>query len=101
MAWHVAHELDRVEITLYLPKDPQDRSAVMQVAGRASTRRANLWTYQELFDPSIDTEKGYGIGDAVHHVTLVCLQDRPNTLERLNFALRGGLAWHQDELPGM
>lgn len=93
------HKLETVEITLYLPEPDDLRTASMKVAGRASTKRANLWTYQEHFDIEVDAAKGYGIGDAAHHVTLVCVQDRPNTLERLNFALRGGLAWHQDELP--
>lgn len=101
MAWHVNHTLETVEITLWLPGPDDVGVTSMRAAGRASTRRANLWTYQEHFEPDVDREKGYGIGDAVHHVALVCLQDRPNTLERLNFALRGGLAWHQDELPGL
>lgn len=96
-----SHRLEEVQITLYLPGEHDSGVTSMRVAGRASTKRANLWTYQEHFDPSLDAEKGYSVSDAVHHVALVCLQDRPNTLARLDFALRGGLSWSQDELPGL
>lgn len=80
----------------------EDRQAyALAVSGRSETKRANLWTYQELFTPELDQEKGYSAADALHHVALVCIQDRPNSLERLQFALRGGIAWSQEEIfPG-
>lgn len=68
------------------------------VNGRSLTRRANLWSYHEVFDTELCVEKGYGVADALHHIALVCLQDKPSSLERLNFALAGGLAYTQDPL---
>lgn len=91
------HRLERVEITLVLPDEARRTDVTIRAAGRASTRRADLWTYQETLDAWPDVEKGYGAGDALNHIALVCMQDRPNTLDRLQFALRGGLAWEQGE----
>lgn len=99
--WNVSHNLESVELTLWMPKPDESDAHSIRAAGRASTKRANLWTYQETFDDALSAEKGYSAADALHHIALVCMQDRPNSLERLNFALRGGLAWHQDELPGL
>lgn len=62
------------------------------------TRRDSLWTYAETFDPSVAHEKGYEVHDALAHIALVCLQDRPTGLSGLNFALRGGVAWECDTL---
>ena len=92
------HRLARVEFTLHLPVDPADRSSVMRATGYSDTKRAALWNYHEAFDSVLDNEKGYGVADALHHVALVALQDRPNSLDRLQFALRGGLAWEQSQM---
>lgn len=92
------HRLNRVEFTLYLPRYDHAVSSEMRAAGYSDTKRAALWHYHEAFDHVLDAEKGYGVGDALHHVALVALQDRPNSLDRLEFALRGGLAWEQAPL---
>lgn len=92
------HRLHRVEFTLHLPHDPGDRSSVMRASGHSDTRRAALWHYHEAFDSTIDAEKGYGVADALHHVALVALQDRPSSLDRLQFSLSGGLAWEQGQM---
>lgn len=94
----VQHRLDRVEITLNLATSAIDGSMGLQVVGRAQSKRAALWTYHESFHPEQDLEKGYSLGDAVHHVTLVCVQDRPSSLDRLDFALRGGLSYGEQTL---
>lgn len=96
----IRHRLDSVELTVRMD-DGEDGSASLAAHGRSTTRRANLWTYQEHFDPEVVAAKGYSLSDAVAHIVLVCQQDRPNTLERLNFALSGGVSYVQDELwPG-
>lgn len=92
------HKLDRVDISLYLPRYPHAVSSEMRATGYSDTRRASLWHYHEAFDHVLDAEKGYGCADAAHHVALVALQDRPNSLDRLEFALRGGLAWEQGQM---
>lgn len=101
MAWKVNHQLESVELTLWLPKPDEYADVTIKAVGRASTKRAALWVHQELFNDELDAQKGYGPADALHHILLVAMQDRPNSVERLNFALSGGLTWCQDELPGM
>lgn len=95
--WRTKHMLTSIEARLSIPHPVDRLQCVLTVHGRSVTKRANLWTYQEYFDLELMTEKGYSAADALHHIALVCLQDQPNTLERLNFALRGGLAWEQGE----
>lgn len=95
------HRLHSIEARLVLPVEGEPQAFGLAVHGRSETKRGNLWSYQELFTPELDHQKGYSVADALHHVALVCIQDRPNSLERLNFALRGGLAYHEDEMfPG-
>ena len=97
----VQHKLDRVEITVNLATSAIDGSIGFQAVGRAMSKRSALWTYHESFGQDVDREKGYGIGDAASHVVLVCVQDRPNSLDRLDFALQGGLSYGDEEMfPG-
>lgn len=95
---HVQHKLQAVEFRLVLPNLAGSTPATIRASGRSDTKRGDLWTYVEAFDEEIDRAKGYGAADALHHISLVALQDRPNTMDRLDFALRGGLAWHQESL---
>lgn len=95
----IRHNLTSVEIKVHLYDEEGNPCASIAAHGRSSTKRANLWSYQEFFDPTTDSAKGYSLSDAVSHILLVCQQDRPNTLERLNFALRGGLSYVEEELP--
>lgn len=92
------HRLDRIEITVKWGAGEGSPVDTMQVVGRSDTKRANLWSYVEAFEPEADRAKGYSLYDAVAHVTLACQQDRPNSLARLKFSLSGGLAWDQDSL---
>nr|CRY97735.1 hypothetical protein [uncultured prokaryote] len=92
------HKLDRVELALNLATSAIDGSIGLQVVGRAQTKRAALWTYHESFAEDVTLEKGYGIGDALSHIGLVVVQDRPDSVERLDFALKGGLAYGERSL---
>lgn len=94
----IQHKLDSVEIKLHLYDEEGNPCASIAVHGRSNTKRANLWSYQEFFDPTVDSVKGYSVSDAISHIVLVAQQDRPNTLDRLRFALSGGLSYQQDEL---
>lgn len=95
---HPHHRLNSVELRLRLDPQPAGLSTVLRVAGRSDTRRADLWTYEESFAPDDYSSKGYGPSDAMAHIALVCIQDQPNTLSRLHFALNGGLGWEQQHL---
>lgn len=94
----VQHRLDRVELHLDLRDPVGDGEVGIRAVGRSETSRTALWTYQETFLPSCHTEKGYGPADALHHISLVCQQDRPNSIERLDFALRGGISYEQSSM---
>ena len=93
-----AHLLSSIEarLTIPLPHEPQTQALV--VHGRSTTRRSNLWTYQELWDLELAQVKGYGPADALAHIAMVCTQDQPNSLDRLEFGLSGGLAYQQDPM---
>lgn len=90
--------LERVEFSLLLPTAAQPNTSALSVHGRSPLRRPALWSYHEAFDDQVDAAKGYGVHDAMAHVVLVCMQDRPNTLDRLDFALSGGLRYAQESL---
>lgn len=96
--WNVKHELDRVELHLDLRDPLGDGEQGIRAVGRSEHKRTALWVYQETFVPGDFLAKGYSAADALHHIALVCVQDRPSSLERLDFALRGGLSYAQDEL---
>lgn len=91
------HHLTSIEARLSIPHPVDRLQQVLTVSGRSVTKRTNLWTYHEAFDLELMQEKGYSAADALHHIALVCIQDQPNTLDRLDFALKGGLAWVQGE----
>lgn len=94
----VRHTLDRVELHLDLRDPLGDGETGIRAVGRSETKRSALWTYQETFLRGDLLVKGYSAADALHHIALVCVQDRPSSLERLDFALQGGLSYTQDEL---
>jgi len=91
--WHPTHELDRVEVTM---RFPDDGSVELRAAGYASTKRGALWRFQEDF---LIDQGSMAAHDAAAHLLLVVQQDRPNTRERLDFGLMGGLGWEDQELP--
>ena len=94
----IAPDLERVEFTLLLPTSATPGCYGLSAHGRSQFRRAALWSYHEAFDAHLDAHKGYSVADALHHIALVCVQDTPNTLDRLDFALSGGLSYAQGEL---
>lgn len=91
--WIVPHKLERVTVTL---RFPDDAVVELRAEGWATTHVRRLWQYGEDFGPDTNAMSPH---DAAAHILLCCHQDRPNTLERLLFSLRGGLAWEDQELP--
>lgn len=94
----LVHPLTHIELTVRFPLAHEHQVCSLAAHGRSTTKRSNLWTYQEYFDPEVAELKGYGLSDAAAHIVMACEQDRPNSLERLNFALSGGLAYNQEPL---
>lgn len=96
--WNAQHKLERVSFTLNL----QDMLSIGEVGlhahGEASTARHHLWNYEEVFDDLSQPIKGYSAADALHHIALVAMQDRPVRLDDLELALRGGVSWSQPPL---
>lgn len=82
--------LQLVRFRLELPHDPEAPQAVtVHATGESVLRRGPLWTESASWsDPD---DHGIPPADWVHHIALAALQDRPNTSERLLFALTGGL----------
>lgn len=96
--WNARHKLELVQLTLDL-RDPLGIGEIgIRARGEAHTSRHALWHYQETFEDGSERERGYSAADALHHIVLVCQQDRPNSLERVEFALRGGLSWSQEPM---
>lgn len=96
--WAVIHRLHRVDFTLELPTTQTEGASSISAVGRSNTKRSALWTYAEEFDPVLSTEKGYEAHDAIAHIALACVQDRPTSAGQLKFALSGGVAWDEDTL---
>lgn len=99
MAWQTAHKLERVDVTYHLPDEALGLKASIQVRGSTSTKRGDLWTYHEVWEPDQTTPECMEPSDVIRHMLLVVEQDRPNTRARLDFGLTGGISWSEDELP--
>lgn len=99
MTWQTQHQLETVVITYRLPDVRTGAPAAITAHGRSSTKRANLWTHHEEWDPEDTQHEGYEPSDLARHLLLVAEQDRPNSAERLAFGLSGGLSWTEEEFP--
>lgn len=97
-AFAVSHQLTRVDFTLELPLSITGGECSISAVGRASSKRTALWTYAETFEPLTSKEKGYEPHDALAHIALACLQDRPTSSNLLHFALSGGVSWDEETL---
>lgn len=87
--------LDELEIKVRFSPDGQ---VSVFTAGRSQLRRPSLWAKTEHFEGD---DRIYGPYDYASHVILAVAQDRPNTLERFEFSLNGGVHGHQLEaFPG-
>lgn len=79
-----------VNVRLEFPADPDaDAPIVVHATGSSPMRRRALWVESNVYGP--DEDLRHAPADWIHHVALAVLQDRPNSQERLIFALTGGL----------
>lgn len=84
-----SHALTHVGFDLELPRRANDYEARLYAVGRSSTKRASLWTFHETY---AQASPGHGMmpTDALHHLALIAMQDRPDTQARLEHFLQGG-----------
>lgn len=91
------HKLERVTLRVYLPNDASPNAVTTSAEGWAPTKRGHLWHVNESWSSDERSPGMMEPADWIHHLALVAMQDRPNTPERLDFALTGGLGY-QDPL---
>jgi hypothetical protein len=96
--WNAQHELQTVTFHLNFYDHGDGPEQSLSAHGRTDTKRSALWSYNEHFGPAEDMERGYSAADAIHHIALVAVQDKPAHLSQLNIALRGGVSWGQDPM---
>lgn len=96
--WAVTHRLETVRFNLNLYDFGDGPEQSLTVHGGSATKRTSLWTYAEHFDDETSRDKGYSVGDALHHIALVAIQDRPSRLQDLELALKGGVSYGQEPL---
>lgn len=91
------HKLEQVTFTLTLPEATNGHLTTITAAGRSSTCRTALWTMEQSWQRD-EQAHGYQPGDALSHIVMVAMQDRP-TGQRQVDACMVGEGWAQDELP--
>nr|CRY95225.1 hypothetical protein [uncultured prokaryote] len=91
------HELKTLEVNLELPGRSNGYQTSMVIRGRASTQRADLWVIREQWRPE-DNERGLAASDALAHVILTALQDRPDSQSGVERSLIGE-GWEDVPLP--
>lgn len=87
--------LDRWELVRTQQVTDWTHWVTITITGWCERKRRPLWQHSEEVDIICEPNK---VADIVHHLTLVCEQDRPTT----NVELRRGLLgeyWDQPELP--
>lgn len=92
-----SHQLETVTFTLHLPRRSNGYLTRLEAAGRASTSRAALWTASETWTTD-EQEAGLQPTDALHHLSLIAVQDTPASQEALFRALTG-VMWVEEQLP--
>lgn len=91
------HRLTTVHFTLSLPTRENGRHTRLEAQGRASTQRSSLWSVSETWTWA-EQRCGLEPTDALHHLALVVVQDRPSSQDHLEASLTGN-GWEQLELP--
>jgi len=92
------HRLSTVELRLTLPSRATRYEATLLARGRSSTQRNDLWVHHDQWSMAT---RGNDLApvDALHHLALVVMQDRPITLSALEHGLRGGRLYEEPQLP--
>nr|CRY95214.1 hypothetical protein [uncultured prokaryote] len=92
-----SHKLESVTMSLILPQQRNGFSTLLEVHGRASTCRTDLWSYRETWT---ETEQRALLEpcDQVHWLAQIACQDRPSSQEALAHSL-SPTAWEEVPLP--
>ena len=93
------HQLDEVTFKLWLPRLGSKEPWTAQVHGLSTTKRTTLWTVGERWELEDVQKGGYEPTDLIHHVALVCAQDRPTTQEQVDALLHGEQGWQLAMFP--
>lgn len=91
------HQLETVTIKVTLPQRRNGYQTSLTAHGEASGKRAPLWTIREQWGAD-EIERGLQAGDAVAHLLLTALQDRPNCQSGMEASLIGE-GWEDVPLP--
>lgn len=84
-----SHQLDAIELKLYLPDPRNGWVTRLEMKGRSETRRGDLWSMSERWTKD-DHRNMLEVVDSVHHALLAAVQDRPASNENLRHALAPG-----------
>lgn len=93
-----ATPLRTLTFSIELPDRTNAYRGRVTAAGYTPVKRGALWVVVEEFEGAV-AQCGASMCDAVNHVTAAALQDRPDTQQRIEQALRGGPHVEQDQLP--
>lgn len=88
--WITNHQLRRVRLLVELPSGPEPGAVMAYMWGESDTQRGRLWHEAGQWLEGQDDTR-HAPADWIHHMALTCIQDRPNTSERLLFGLTGGM----------
>lgn len=93
-----SHRLEVVHFRLALPLKRNGYLTSLAVKGESSTSRSSLWTISETWTPD-EQEAGLQPTDALHHIALIAVQDRPSSQDAM-FRQLTGEPYIQEVLPG-
>lgn len=83
------HALEVVHARLEVPTRRNGRRASLRVNGTSSTKRGDLWSYAESWDP-LEHSQLLQPTDTLQWVILAAVQDRPASQAMLEVSLRPG-----------
>lgn len=90
------HKLDTVTIKLWLPTAASDWKSKMLATGDTYTHKRALWSHCEMWGDPLEVA-GMTMTDAVQHVALIAVQDRPASQEMFDYYLRGGKQFEEQQ----
>lgn len=90
------HKLDKITISLWLPRRANEFRASLLAQGYASTKRTALWSHREDWPDPLEVV-GMTLTDAAAHLALIGVQDQPASQEMLDFHLKGGKQYEEQQ----
>lgn len=90
------HHLSTVTIKLWLPSRANDWKSQILATGEAATKRSALWSHSERWPDPLEVV-GMTMTDAVSHLALIAVQDRPASQDMFEFHLKGGKQYEDQQ----